>query len=235
MDARLLGEAHAVFVAAREARIDTFQRIPTELRDSVTRAEQLSDDIKELNCEIDRQQAEHDQMQEHILRKRRHGGGRDRFVKKTKSNRRRRDKYGAEAAELRRRRDELQRMLDSEQGYRKDLRDQYDLAAVQRRYYVARHLYLLATAKYANSNSGALERKCVLMRMAEIPLSFTVKEVWHYEQKIDHGDQVHFFFGGGINPETGEVAPDGVGHGHYVLTLRESCAPILRRVREPRA
>ena len=86
--------------------------------------------------------------------------------------------------------------------------------AVEEAYGVARHRMMVALHDLESEDENASVRKQGYMAIARLPPRFTLGDVLYYTER----GEVHLFYGGRLSHIGFGDAPDGLGHGHVILS-----------------
>ncbi len=214
-DALLIEQLRADLEFARRVRDGARRRVS-----EVTRGlPDLDTRIKELEKSIVDSQAEHDILQNHADKAFERGA-----VKKGLAKARRRNEHGEAVKRARTERDALILRRKAVLNEAEALRNLLNLPRLNEGYVVARH-HLLRAIVDGDTSDVARDMKTAWALTAEIPPEFIANpdSIWHYETMNDRGEvaEVHFFYGGTTAPTYEGESPDGDGHGHHVLVLRD--------------
>lgn len=90
-----------------------------------------------------------------------------------------------------------------------------DLPSAEKAFILSRHALLKAIYHEELCDASAQAKKRQLMLTADIKAP--MYRVWYCEYPRG---EVHMFYGGGLAPTRRNVSPDGDGHGHSVLKLK---------------
>lgn len=219
MSSTLLAELEAELARAKRVRNGARRRVDA-VRSNLPNLTQQVVDSEEGIRDL---QWNHDVLDSHVLKLARKGKRSEKAKAKMRKKVARRDRRGAEARSARLERADLRAEIRTIEIQREALKNQLSLPRLNEDYVIARHRVLEEIARIESRDPERQARIQELIKLAKIPDEWCndPTSVWHYSERDETGDirEIHFFYGGREAPDYDGLSPDGVGHGHHILTI----------------